>query len=144
MRINFCWWPGAKDFLTLKFMQDWTVTYNQGKNIGLIAEDPSTRSTGPGIGMFILDETGGGYEQDTISSDGPILYGTGMNDQDRKKAWQHFFLMMVQAADQQQGKDALGVKLAKRCVPGQDFAQCLLMPILSVLVAYRNRERWFW
>ena len=79
--------PRAKDFLTLKYLQHWTVTYNQGKNIGLIAEDPSTPSTGLGIGMFILDETGGGYEQDTVSSDGPIIYGTGMNDQDRQKAW---------------------------------------------------------
>jgi len=108
--------PGAKDFLTLKFMQDWTVTYNQGKNIGLIAEGPST---GSGIGMFILDETGGGYERDTVLSDGPIVYGTGMNDQDRQKAWKHFFLLMVQAV--QQGQDALGVKLTKRCIPGEDF-----------------------
>ena len=80
--------PGAKDFLTLKFMQHWTVTYNQGKNIGLIAEDPSTPSTGLGIGMFILDETGGGYEQGTVSSDGPIIYGTGMNDRDRRAPYQ--------------------------------------------------------
>ena len=27
------------------------------------------------------------YEQDTIIADGPIIYGTGMNDGDRAKAW---------------------------------------------------------
>ena len=81
--------PGAKDFLTLKFMQDWTVKYNQGENIGLIAEDPSTKDSG--IGMFVLDKTGGGYEQDTIFSDGPIIYGSGMSHQDRQKAWKSFW-----------------------------------------------------
>ena len=111
--------PGAKDFLTLKFMQDWTVKYNQGENIGLIAEDPSTKD--PGIGMFVLDKTGGGYEQDTIFSDGPIIYGAGMSHQDRQKAWKSFWYKMVETSVHQQGADALGAKLAKRCVPGQDF-----------------------
>jgi len=37
----------------------------------------------------------------------------GMSDEDRQKAWKHFFLQMVQAVMQQQGKDALGPKLAK-------------------------------
>ena len=108
--------PGAKDFLTLSSMQDFTIKYNQGQNIGLIAEDKSG-----GIGMFVLDETGGGYERDVIFSDGPIIYGTGMNDADRKNAWKHFFTQMVEAVLRQQGKDALGVKLGKRCLPSQDF-----------------------
>jgi hypothetical protein len=30
--------PGATNFLTLAFMQDWKVKYNQGENIGLIPE----------------------------------------------------------------------------------------------------------
>jgi hypothetical protein len=64
-----------------------------------------------------LDETGGGYEQDTISHDGPILYGTGMNDQDRQKAWDHFFMQMVEAVGKQQGT----INFAKRCMPGQEF-----------------------
>jgi len=42
--------------------------------------------------MFLLDTTGGGYEWDTIISDGPIIYGTGLSDEDRAKAWKHFFL----------------------------------------------------
>jgi len=33
---------------------------------------------------------------------------------------------MVEAVDRQQGKDALGVKLAKRCSPGQDFCTTAL------------------
>lgn len=107
--------PGATKFLTLAGMQEWTVTYNQGENIGLIAKDGSS-----GIGMFVLDKTGGGYEKDTINSDGPIIYGTHLGDKDRKKAWEHFVFMMVQACMQQQGQDVCGLKLARRCPPDQD------------------------
>jgi hypothetical protein len=107
--------PGAKDFITLAFIQDWTIHYNKGENVGLYAEN------GKGdLGLFIRDPSGGGYEQYIIMSDGPIIYGTGMSDADRQKAWKTFFLQMVQAVAEQQGKDALGVKLAKRCMPGQD------------------------
>jgi hypothetical protein len=113
--------PGAKDFLTLSFIQDWTIKYNQGENIGLVPEDAKGD-----FGLFILDPTGGGYERDIIISDGPILYGTGMSDTDRPKAWKNFFLQMVQAVVQQQGQDALGVKLARRCMPGQDFCSIAL------------------
>jgi hypothetical protein len=113
--------PGAKDFLTLAGMQDWTVKYNEGENIGLVPEDAKGD-----LGMFLLDRTGGGYEQDTVFSDGPIIYGTGMNDADRQKAWKHFFLMMVKAVVSQQGQDALGVKLARRCLPDQDFCTTAL------------------
>jgi hypothetical protein len=109
--------PGAKDFLTLAFIQDWTVKYNSGENIGLVPEEDANT----GLGMFFLDPVGGGYEQDTVFSDGPIIYGTGMNDADRQKAWKHFFMVMVEAVARQQGKDALGVKLARRCMPDQDF-----------------------
>jgi hypothetical protein len=63
----------------------------------------------------------GGYLSDTIFSDGPIIYGTGMSDADRRKAGQHFFFMMLEACRSQQGMDALEVKLAKRCKPGEDF-----------------------
>jgi hypothetical protein len=107
--------PGATDFLTLAFMQDWFGKYNQGENVALVPEDNKGER-----GVFIRDPTGGGYERDTIISDGPIIYGTGMSDEDRQKAWKHFFLQMVQAVMQQQGKDALGPKLAKRCMPGED------------------------
>jgi hypothetical protein len=110
--------PGATDIITLSFVQDWTVKYNQGQNIGLVPEDTKGPSE---LGIFLLDETGGGYEQDTIFSDGPIIYGAGMNDEDRHKAWKQFFLMMVKTATEQQGRDALGPKLARRCLPNQDF-----------------------
>lgn len=113
--------PGAKDFISLAFVQDWTIKYNEGENIGLVPEQG-----GGGLGMFLLDRTGGGYEQDTILSDGPIIYGTGMSNEDRAKAWKHFFMQMVEAVARQQGKDALGVKLAKRCLPGQDFCTTAL------------------
>ena len=108
--------PGAKGFLTLAFIQDWTIKYNQGENVGLVAENGKAD-----LGLFIRDPKGGGYEQYIIVSDGPIIYGTGMSDADRQKAWKAFFLKMVQAVAEQQGKDALGVKLAKRCMPGQDY-----------------------
>jgi hypothetical protein len=49
-----------------------------------------------------------------------------MSDADRQKAWKHFFLQMVEAVARQQGKDALGVKLAKRCLPGQDVCTIAL------------------
>jgi len=49
-----------------------------------------------------------------------------MSDADRRKAWKNFFLQMVQAVVQQQGKAALGVKLSRRCMPGQDFCTASL------------------
>jgi len=115
---------GATDFITLKFMQDWIVKYNEGENIGLVPEDNTKGDFD--IGVFLLDRTGGGYEQDTVVSDGPIIYGTGMSDADRKKAWKHFFMTMVKAVVSQQGQDALGVKLARRCMPDQDFCTTAL------------------
>lgn len=108
--------PGAKDFITLAFVQDWTVKYNQGENIGLVPQDAKGD-----MGVFILDPKGGGYERDIVMSDGPIIYGTDMNDADRQRAWKHFFMQMIEAVLRQQGKDALGVKLSSRCQPGQDF-----------------------
>jgi hypothetical protein len=116
--------PGATGFITLAFIQDWTVKYNDSENIGLVPESPETGKDGPGIGlgMFILD----GIEQDTIFSDGPIIYGAGMSDQDRQRAWKAFFMKMIEAVARQQGKDALGVKLARRCMPGQDFCTTAL------------------
>ena len=80
--------------------------------------------------MFLLDKTGGGYERETIFSDGPIIYGVGMNDKDRQNAWKQFFLMIVKAATEQQGKDALAVKLARRCLPDHDFCTIALDALL--------------
>ena len=47
--------PGAKTFINLAFVQDWTVTYNNAENIGLVPQDRSDGS-GPGaFGMYMLD-----------------------------------------------------------------------------------------
>ena len=113
--------PGAKEFLTLALMQEWFAKYNQGENAALVPEDNKGE-----LGVFIRDPTGGGYERDTILSDGPIIYGTGMGDADRQRAWQTFFTLMLKAAMQQQGKDAIGLKLARRCMPGEDFCTSVL------------------
>jgi len=110
--------PGAKDFITLTFVQDWTVKYNEGENVGLVPEE----SGGPdSLGMYLLDTTGGGYERDTIIQDGPINYGTNLSNEDRAKAWKQFFTMIVAEAIKQRGTDAVGVQLARRCEPGQDI-----------------------
>jgi hypothetical protein len=95
--------PGAKDVLTLAFVQDWTVKYYEGENIGLVPEDGTTALADgkSDLGMFMLDRTDGGYERDTIATDGPIIYGTDMSDVDRQKAWKHFFLQMVEAVASQ-------------------------------------------
>lgn len=117
--------PGAKDFITLSFVQDWTVKYNTGENIGLVPEEAKGD-----LGMFLLDTTAGGYERDIIVSDGPIIYGTGMSDKDRQNAWKYFFFMVVKAVTEQQGKDALGVKLARRCLPNEEFCTIALDAML--------------
>jgi hypothetical protein len=49
-----------------------------------------------------------------------------MNEADRQKAWKHFFMMMIEAVVRQQGRDALGVKLARRCMPDHDFCTTAL------------------
>jgi hypothetical protein len=113
--------PGAKDFLTLAFIQDWTIKYNQGENVGLVAQDNNGD-----LGLFIRDPTGGGYEQYTIFSDGPIVYGAGMNTEDVQAAWKSFFMKMVQAVVQQQGQDALSLKLKPRCMPGEPYCTIAL------------------
>jgi hypothetical protein len=111
------WQEGV--YMTLSFVQDWTVTYSSEENIGLVAAE-EVKGPDVSLGIFMLDTTGGGYEQDTVISDGPIIYGTGLSDADRQKAWKHFFLQMSEACSKQQGMDAFGLKLAKRCMPGQD------------------------
>jgi hypothetical protein len=108
--------PGAKEFMTLNFIQDWTVKYNKGQSFGLIPE-----GFDGDMGMFLLDTFGAGYQPDTLFFDGPIQYGTGLNDEDRKRVWGLFFMKMIQTLSQQQGKDALESKLAKRCEPGKDY-----------------------
>jgi hypothetical protein len=110
--------PGAKTFIDLAWLQDWTVTYDKGENIGLVPEGGGSPDQ---LGMYVLDPTGGGYEADTIISDGPIIYGTGMSFEDRAKTWKQFWYQMVEAVMRQQGKEALTVKMAKRCMPGQDI-----------------------
>jgi hypothetical protein len=44
--------PGATEIIGLAFVQDWTVSYKQGENIGLVPKD----SGGPGeLGMYMLE-----------------------------------------------------------------------------------------
>jgi S1-C subfamily serine protease len=43
--------PGAKEPLTLKFLQDYSVTYNNQENIALFHADPDTDSS---FGMYVL------------------------------------------------------------------------------------------
>ncbi|MET4514317.1 hypothetical protein [Bradyrhizobium sp. I1.7.5] len=113
--------PGAKDFLTLAYLQEFFSKYNQGENVALVPEDNKGDR-----GVFIRDPTGGGYERDTVISDGPIVYGTGMSDADLKRAWQAFFTQMLKIAMQQQGKDVVLSKLARRCMPGEEFCTAAL------------------
>jgi hypothetical protein len=43
--------PGAKDFMTLKWIQDWSITYNNQENIALVPRDGG----GPNVlGMYVL------------------------------------------------------------------------------------------
>jgi hypothetical protein len=44
--------PGATEDISLKFLQDFTVTYNKGENVGLIPHPDNSAGTGPG--MFLL------------------------------------------------------------------------------------------
>ena len=44
--------PGAKQPIDLEFVQDWTVSYPNGKNIGLV---PVTGSLPSSLGMFVLE-----------------------------------------------------------------------------------------
>jgi Caspase domain len=107
--------PGATDFITLQFVQDWTVTYKQGENIGLVPE----QGGGPKeLGIYVLEE---GYGRATVTADGPIIYGTGLNADDRANAWKHFFMLMLETCSHQQGMDACMLKVAKRCQPGANF-----------------------
>lgn len=114
--------PGATEFLTLAFMQDWKVKYNESENIGLYPEDNKDE-----FGVFILNR----IEKDIILSDGPIIYGVGLDNEGRQRAWKHMFMQMVSAVTRQQGQDALGVKLARRCMPGRDFCLTTLDAKLS-------------
>jgi hypothetical protein len=122
-KVAGCRWkmPVATRSITLTFVEDMTVKRNESKNIGIVPRDAKGY-----FGLYLLDLTGGGYEQGAIFTDGPIIYGTAMSDHDRRKAWAQFFLMMAQAVDQQQGRKALGAKLARRCLPHQNFCTTTL------------------
>jgi hypothetical protein len=49
--------PEAKEFMTLQFMQDWTESYNDAENIGLMITNPHSRQGGPSFGVYILVTT---------------------------------------------------------------------------------------
>lgn len=44
--------PGATDYVDLSFIQDWTVTYNQAENVGLVPQDSTTHGA---LGIYMLD-----------------------------------------------------------------------------------------
>jgi hypothetical protein len=44
--------PNAKEFMTLKFLEDWTETYNDVENIGLV---PTKDTAGGSLGVYILE-----------------------------------------------------------------------------------------
>jgi hypothetical protein len=113
--------PGATEFLTLAFLQGFFVKYNRGENVALVPEDSNGEE-----GVFVRDPADGGYEANIIISDGPIAYGTGMSDADRQRTWQAFFMQMLEAATKQQGKTVVAAKLARRCLPGEDFCTVIL------------------
>lgn len=46
--------PGAKHPIDLQFVQDWTVSYPHGENVGLVAVDDTSNSS-EALGMFLLD-----------------------------------------------------------------------------------------
>ncbi len=66
---------------------------------------------------IVSSASGQDYEQEVISQDGPIIYGTGMKPEDSKEAWKHFFSMMAEAVVRQQGPEVLGLKLKQRRDP---------------------------
>ena len=69
---------------------------------------------------------GGSETRDSVLVDGPIIYGTGMNDADRRKAWGHFFDTVTRAVVEQGGQAALDASLSPRCMPGQEFCTIML------------------
>ena len=112
--------PGATEFITLAFVQSWTVSYAHGENIGLVSSPGSKSSM---LGMYTLDQ---GYEAAVVLHDGPIAYGVGMSYSDRKETWKRFFYHMIEMCAQQQGQDALVAKLSPRCLPGNDYCNLMI------------------
>jgi hypothetical protein len=118
--------PNASTPMSLKSMQDWTVSYNNAKNYGLVAKDHNEEQP---LGMFFLDPGNGGYEQDVIIKDGPIVYGTGLGPEDRQRVWSAFFMQMVGMAQKQNAN--LEGMLARRCMPDASFCTQTVMAQLS-------------
>jgi hypothetical protein len=107
---------GAKEPMTLSFIQESTSKYEKGESIGLVPEDLQGN-----MGMFVLDTLGAGYQPNSVIFDGPIQYGTGLNDENRRSVWKYLFEKMVEVVAKQQGMGALATKLAKRCPSGKSF-----------------------
>jgi hypothetical protein len=51
--------PGAKDFLSLSLLQDYTVKYNKGENVALLEKDPDPTDHN-NVGMFLIDRADDG------------------------------------------------------------------------------------
>lgn len=67
------------------------------------------------------------YEtQETTLVDGPIVYGAGLNDADRRKAWGALFDTMIRAIVEQRGQAALEASLTPRCMGDESFCTIML------------------
>lgn len=51
--------PGAKSYIDLALIQNWTVTYNKGENVGLVPED---NSSGFRLGLYMLESWKPSYQ----------------------------------------------------------------------------------
>ena len=47
--------PDATEFMTLQFIQDWTESYTDAENIGLVITKPHSGQGGPSFGVYIFE-----------------------------------------------------------------------------------------
>jgi hypothetical protein len=128
--------PGAKEFMTLSFIQDWTSIYGKGVSLGLVPEDGNGD-----MGMFLLDTFGAGHQLDTVLADGPIQYGAGLNDADRKAAWKYFFLMFAETLPSNEDRMRLEQRLASGVSPVGTTVSLSWTPSSPESADRRNREK---
>ena len=102
-------------------IQNGVLPYTNSENIPLLPEAGGASSE---MGLYLLTATNARPENVT-NPDGPIIYGTGLADDDRAKAWKQFFTQIVEAGNQQQGAD-FNQKLARKCLPGNTFCSVMV------------------
>src|SRR5262245_17502344 len=102
-------------------IQNWAVTYTHSENVTIVPEAGGAPSE---MGLYLLMATNV-HPENITNSDGPIIYGTGLSDDDRAKAWKQFFTQIVEAGNQQQGAD-FKQKLVRKCLPGNTFCSTMV------------------